>query len=91
MKGVPIPISFAVMLAAIVAVVIFFGAWAVSLDAEGRERQLSFIAAGGSGLDVGTFSGSQTTKQRDTRDQDTGGSQADAWWGRTLLKACPLH
>jgi hypothetical protein len=93
MKGVPIPISFAVMLAAIVALGIFFGAWAVSANAEERGRSLSFrsIAGGGANLDSGPFNPSLPGGQRPPPTQEVGESKADTWWGKTLLTACPLH
>ena len=92
MKGVPIPVSFAVMLAAIVALGIFFGAWMVSADAEQRERSLSFVvASGSSNLGVGPINPSLPADQGTLTVREGGGNQADTWWGKTLLTACPLH
>lgn len=93
MKGVPIPVSFGVMLVAIVALAIFFGAWMVSADAEQRERSLSFssIATGGVNPDAGSFNPSLPTTQRTPAAQEFGESKADTWWGKTLLKTCPIH
>jgi hypothetical protein len=92
MKGIPIPISFAVMLAAIVALVIFFGAWAVSADAAQRERSLSFIVASSSNnLGVSPVNPSLPPYPRTAAQGDEVGSKADAWWGKALLTACPLH
>lgn len=92
MKGVPIPISFVVVLAAIGALVIFFGAWAVSADAEQRERTFAAAIAGATtGLGAGPISPSQPTGQGTPAASEEDGSKADAWWGKTLLKACPLH
>lgn len=93
MKGVPIPISFAVMLAAIVALGIFFGAWAVSANAEERERSLSFrsIASGGANPNAGPINPSLPAGQRTPAAQEFGESKADTWWGKTLLFTCPLH
>jgi hypothetical protein len=81
------------MLAAIVALGIFFGAWAVSANAEERERSLSFrsIASGGANLDAGPFTPSLPAGQSTPTVQEGGGSKADTWWGKTLLTACPLH
>jgi hypothetical protein len=92
MKGVPIPVSFGVMVVAIVALVIFFGAWVVSADAEQRERSFSAaIAGGGAGLGASPFSQSPPAGQGTLPAQEGAESKADTWWGKTLLTACPLH
>jgi predicted permease len=88
----PIPISFAVMLAAIVALIIFFGAWVVSADAEQRERSFAAAIAGATtGLGAGPISPSLPAGQGTPAASEEGGSKADTWWGKTLLKTCPLH
>ncbi len=92
MKGVPIPISFAVMLAAIVALGIFFGAWMVSADAEQRERSLSLVVASGSNtLGVSSVNPSLPAYPRTATQGEEAESKADTWWGKTLLYTCPLH
>jgi len=92
MKGVPIPVSFAVMVAAVVALGIFFGAWAVSADAEQRERSLSFATStGGTKLDAAPFNPSVPAGQTILTAQEGDGRRADTWWGKSLLRACPLH
>ena len=75
------------------ALIIFFGAWAVASDAEGRE--LTF------GLSGTTLEESDTANTEGGADAraafgvapigETEGGAADTWWGRGFLKACPLH
>ena len=89
----PAPFVFLVVATVTVALIIFFGAWAVAADAEGR--QLTFGVA------------SPTVQDSDLADSE-GGDQARAafgvapigetsdgaaetWWGKGFLKACPLH
>ena len=91
MKGMPVPFSFVLVTAATIALLIFFGAWAVSADADSRERELSFAIAGAS---IGSGSGilnTDTAQRRVIDQQDEIGGYADAWWGKALIKACPLH
>ena len=74
-----------------VALIIFFGAWAVASDAEGRE--LTFGIAG-SNLENSDAAGSEGSGQNPTAfgaapiGED---AAADTWWGKGFLKACPLH
>ena len=92
MKRVPIPISFVVVLAAIGALIIFVGAWAVSADAEQRERSFAAAIAGATtGLGASPTSPSLPAGQGTPAASEEGGSKADTWWGKTLLTACPLH
>ena len=37
MRSLPVPVSFAVVALGIIALFIFFGAWAVSVDADEKE------------------------------------------------------
>lgn len=93
MKRMPIPISFVVVLAAIGALIIFFGAWAVSADAEQRERSFAAAIAGATtGMGAGPISPSLPVGQgTPAASAEEGGSKADTWWGKTLLKTCPIH
>ena len=88
-----IPISFVVVIAALIALFIFFGAWAVSVDAADREQRLSStIINGGLSFGVNPATSSLDTSQTGlASDVTDGGSTADTWWGSTLLIACPLH
>ena len=89
MKG--IPILFVVVVAATIAVTIFFGAWAVSVDAETRENDLSYAIVGaGSNLAVGTYESVEQREQKVAIGRD-GRLKADTWWGKALIVACPLH
>ena len=88
-KGMPIPISFAIAVVLTLALFIFFGAWAVSADAEGYQRTLSFAMVGpGAPLRAE----SQDPKSAYTlAGASQGESNADTWWGKSFLVACPLH
>ncbi len=88
-RRLPVPVSFAIVVAGLVALFIFFGAWAVSVDAASHERELSF-AVGGSGFGVNPVP-SESSVGAAPDDAVDAESAADSWWGRTLLVACPLH
>ncbi len=95
LRKVSAPLSFIVAIVATVALLIFFGAWAVSADSSSRERALSLALPGG----VSGYAGPQaqapqteTEKFLQSFDQAQGSdTAADTWWGKTLLTACPLH
>ena len=90
----PAPFVFITVLVVTTALIIFFGAWAVAADAEGRAL---------------TFGIAPTTTQESSETGNTeGGANAraafgvapigetesgasDTWWGQGFLKACPLH
>lgn len=88
-KGMPIPVSFAIAMVLTLALFIFFGAWAVSADAEGYQRTLSFAVAG-PGATLQAESGAAASGSH-SAGANTGESNADTWWGQSFLKACPLH
>ncbi len=91
-KGVPL--TFLIVLVLMVLLTIFFGAWAVSVDAETRTGSFAFGAAGtGPGAaPVGPEGTSkETTANGVPSDQEDGQDAADKWWGNALLKACPFH
>ncbi|MCH7842160.1 MAG: hypothetical protein J4N69_05615 [Chloroflexi bacterium] len=89
-KRIPVPFTFAVVLAVVLALIIFFGAWAVSADV-GAQRTLAFGLPG----TTPTLSGGNL------RDPNSGPYQvgrlvstvenSDTWWGKAFLRACPLH
>ena len=90
MKG--IPLSFVIVVVATIILTIFFGAWAVSADADARERSLAFVIGGaGPALDAPDSSSGSEAKLRGADEPGDGGSNADSWWGKSFLKACPLH
>ncbi|MCH8297963.1 MAG: hypothetical protein IH873_07845 [Chloroflexi bacterium] len=89
-KRIPVPFTFAVVLAVVLALIIFFGAWAVSADVS-AQRTLAFGLPG----TTPTLSGGNL------QDQNSGPYQiahlastvenSDTWWGQAFLRACPLH
>ncbi|MDA0264187.1 MAG: hypothetical protein O3A93_10255 [Chloroflexi bacterium] len=89
-RRIPIPVAFFLVLAAVLALIIFFGAWAVAADV-GNQRTLAF------GL-PGTTPGLNGSNIRETEDSafqvarlDGEGTAGDTWWGGAFLRACPLH
>lgn len=85
---------FVVVILITVALIIFFGAWAVASDAEGRE--LTFALTGSALEDSGpTGDGSGAQGQNafgaapigETSDE----ALSETWWGQGFLKTCPLH
>jgi len=75
-----------------VALFIFFGAWAVSADVEERDRVFSFgFPAAGVGASKPTsdnyYAAATASLDQHSADQ----SLADTWWGKSLIRACPLH
>ena len=90
-RRTPVPVSFAVVVAGLIALFIFFGAWAVSADAANHDRELSF-ALGNTGASFGVNPLPSEIADEGTAKATTGDeSFADTWWGSTLLIACPLH
>ena len=94
LKRVPFPVSFLVAVVVTLALLIFFGAWAVSVDGESRDRALAIALPGG----ATDFAGIPEKKAEDAPFDPNayfGGQEntaaADTWWGNALLKACPLH
>ncbi|MEC9280237.1 MAG: hypothetical protein VX947_05045 [Chloroflexota bacterium] len=88
-KRIPIPLTFSIVLTVVIALIIFFGAWAVSADV--GNRTLAFGLPG----TTPTLSGSNIEDENSgpyqiarLNDQGTAG---DTWWGGAFLRACPLH
>ena len=78
-----------------VALIIFFGAWAVASDAEGRE--LTF-ALTGADLEDANVTGKEGEEQASNAfgagaigGDPSDDALSDTWWGQGFLKACPLH
>ena len=87
-KRLPVPVTFFVVVSAVIFLVIFFGAWAVSADAGGGERKLSFgFGAGTAATTSNNVNPSEATSQG-SLDQS---AAEDSWWGGAFLKACPFH
>ena len=92
LKNIPLPVSFIVVVSVTIALLIFFGAWAVSADTDDRDRVLSFAVPGGvSGLSVTPPQGSGIPRDAERDNTVVGDNAADTWWGGALLRACPLH
>ena len=91
-RRTPIPLTFAIVVAGLIALFIFFGAWAVSADAADHDRKLSFALGNSGAAGFGVNPLPSEIQARGTADVTTDdGSFADTWWGSTLLVACPLH
>ncbi len=78
---IPVPVPFILVVSAVVFLLIFFGAWAVSVDAASQGRSLSLEFAGGVEPEASAAASSRAASAGD------GGE----WWEKTLLKACPFH
>lgn len=89
----PAPFVFVAVLVITLALVIFFGAWAVSASAEGRELNFGFTPA--------TLDDSRNTAAEGSPEGqaafgaapigESSGGATGTWWGQGFLKACPLH
>ena len=90
MNRVPLPVSFMVVVTMLVALFIFFGAWAVTVDAANNGRELSFEIGNSVSLGVNPLP-AQPNAQAPEIIGEGGQSAADTWWGSSLLLACPLH
>ena len=92
-RSIPAPISFVVAAIIFVALFIFFGAWAVSVDAQGREDALSLAFVGPGATLISQEKEKQLPVMGQTEDgwktgfEELEGSSADTWWGRGLLQA----
>ena len=91
----PAPFVFVAVVVATLALIIFFGAWAVAADAEGRT--LTFGLAATAPDDAGTTQGGDASTSSGQAAfgvapiGETSEGAADRWWGQAFLKACPLH
>ena len=90
-KHIPAPISFVIAVAFALALFIFFGAWAVSSDPEGRDRTFAFAVGGpGTTLFDQNNGDSAPVLGQTENGWETGfgqpSSNADTWWGKSLLK-----
>lgn len=82
-KGMPV--TFLVVLLFTVLLTIFFGAWAVSADAETENRKFAFaIGTAGPSLGTGVAGPSDGATVTEAAAEET-------WWGSGFLKACPFH
>lgn len=90
----PAPFVFIAVVVVTMALVIFFGAWAVAADAEGRP--LTFGVAPTTTQD--SLQTGSTEGGADARVAfgvapigETESGASGTWWGQGFLKACPLH
>ena len=90
----PVPLTFFAVLAVVLALIIFFGAWAVSADA-GNQRTLAFGLPGTkptiSGGNLASNDPENNTGPYQIARLDRQGAAGDTWWGQAFLRACPLH
>ena len=94
----PAPFVFVAVIVVTVALIIFFGAWAVASDAEGRELTFGFSsstledsgATNAEGGDPAASSGQAAFGVAPIGETSDEGL-SDTWWGQGFLKACPLH
>jgi hypothetical protein len=84
---------FLVVITITVVLIIFFGAWAVTADAEGRE--LTFALTGSALEDPDSPSTGGDAQGQNAFGVapigETSDSASGTWWGQGFLKACPLH
>lgn len=81
---------FGLVLAAVIALIIFFGAWAVSADV-GGQRALAFGLPGTTPTLTGENLTGDNASQPGSDNADGQSAPGDTWWGQALLTACPLH
>jgi hypothetical protein len=93
MKKMPVPITFAIVIFGIFALFIFFGAWAVSVDAAEKEQSLTAAIVNSTlGYSAVTAAdANQTTLAPHLASLTDNTSAADTWWGQSLITVCPLH
>ena len=91
----PAPFIFLVVTGATAVLIIFFGAWAVSANAEGRELTFGLTGTSLEDSDAAESEGGGQGQAAfgvapiGETAQDAG--PANTWWGKGFLKACPLH
>ena len=88
-RRIPVPLTFSVVLAIVIALIIFFGAWAVSADT--GQRTLAFGLPGTSPTLSGNNLRDQNARPYQVARLDGHESASDTWWGGAFLRACPLH
>ena len=77
----PVPMPFLIAVVAVVFIIIFFGAWAVSTDADGRAFSLAY-GSGATAPSSQAISGTAASAAEDGE---------NSWWESAVLKACPFH
>ncbi|MAQ12622.1 MAG: hypothetical protein CL721_04595 [Chloroflexi bacterium] len=87
---VPVPLAFSLVLAIVLALIIFFGAWAASADV-GGQRTLAFGLPGTTTTSSGSTVNDQSSRPFQVARLNDQGTAGDTWWGGAFLRACPLH
>ncbi|GIT42191.1 MAG: hypothetical protein Ct9H300mP11_01270 [Chloroflexota bacterium] len=87
---VPVPLTFSLVLVVVLALIIFFGAWAASTDV-GGQRTLAFGLPGTTAASSGSNVNSSDSGPFQVARLDSQATSGDTWWGNAFLKACPLH
>ena len=83
-----IPVTFRAVVVVTVLLTVYLGAWAVSADVEAQNRSLAPAVGGGAGFAV-LGPSSEGGEAVPSKEGDS--TASDAWWGKALLTACPLH
>ena len=81
---------FIAVLAVVLALIIFFGAWAVSADV-GNQRTLAFGLPGTSPTISGGNLQQENSGPYAVARLGSTGENRETWWGQAFLRACPLH
>jgi hypothetical protein len=89
-RRIPVPLTFIAVLAVVLALIIFFGAWAVSADV-GNQRTMAFGLPGASPTISGGNVQDNNAGPYQIARLDDQGAAGDTWWGKAFLRACPLH
>ncbi len=89
-RRMPVPFLFLAVLALVLALIIFFGAWAVSADV-GNQRTLAFGLPGTTPTISGGNLHENNTGPYQIARLDNQSAAGDTWWGQAFLRACPLH
>ncbi len=75
-----------------IALMIFFGAWAVSADVTERDRVFAFAVPGGTAALTSNTNATGPLALGESSAIEGGRTAAsETWWGNGLLRACPLH
>ena len=90
MRRMPVPALAMLVSAVTIALLIFFGAWAVSADVQDRDFSFAYPVTGTT-YPANTSDNFQAANQGGSALQTSDPTFADTWWGKGLIKACPLH
>lgn len=74
-----------------VALLIFFGAWAVSSSEAGAGGALTSALTGANSNAAESGPSDANPFQVASLDETGETAAEDSWWGQAFLKACPLH